>query len=305
MRDFSYDDEHRMFLQALMVKGILKSKDVHRLMDDVFERFQLDMPDNKEARQAALLQMIMQINSKLETVHLCIRKAVDEDDGGNYFMLTSVASRPGELGQAQSQFTAGEMEYVRLLALEILQDDNRSVPSSLALNLAGEVCASIGGGGGSKFTMSQAEGSLKKLVNHSWLKMLDKGYITLGVRFIGEMDEWLRETMGENLTRCKICSKMLIRGIHCVCGLMYHRHCAAKMAKATKSDFRCVGCQCEVNDGEQSKNAGRGRPRKTGINADGENEQSDDEDAIRTKKRKEKKRSFLDSDDSGDEKVAK
>ena len=91
---------------------------------------------------------------------LTVKKGVDEDTGESCFMLINTQNRmvgvlrsvphppptPLQVGQnkdlgtkVQSQFTAAELDYLRLLASEILQSDHKTISSRLALNLMDQV----------------------------------------------------------------------------------------------------------------------------------------------------------------------
>merc|ERR1712107_938515 len=91
--------------------------------------------------------------------------------GGNKFLATKV----------QSQFSPAELDYLRLLATEILQSGEKMITSRMALNLMDQV------GGGKKLSMSEAEASIEKFISCRWLKLVEEGCLTVDVRFLGEM----------------------------------------------------------------------------------------------------------------------
>ncbi|XP_023339110.1 non-structural maintenance of chromosomes element 1 homolog [Eurytemora carolleeae] len=129
-----YGDEHRIFLQGIMCKGVLNYKQVNKLLDSALMNCQITIPENKAEKQNLMLKIIQEINDRISNISLTIRKGVDEDDGTNYFMLVNLSHRrcgdSDELAKRlQVQWSAHELEYFRLIAKEILEDDNKSVSS--------------------------------------------------------------------------------------------------------------------------------------------------------------------------------
>ena len=244
----NYGDEHRIFLQGLMCRGILDAKEVNRLLEVALENCKIDIPDQKTEKQKLLLQIITEINENLGDLDLMIKKGVDEDDGTNYFMLINVSQRGGgqggdALATVQSQFSAVELEYLRLLASRILQNQQKSIKSTPALHLIREVP----GNENMRYSMAQGEQMIQMCVDNKWLKIVDTGRVALGVRFIGELEGWIMHTLGEDVDKCKVCRKIVLRGVGCSCGMEYHRNCANRMAKATGGTMKCLGCDSSVN----------------------------------------------------------
>merc|ERR1711860_75247 len=123
------------------------------LMETALDLCKVAIPESKSERDKVLLALIHQINDKISDLHLTIRKGVDEEDGQNYFMLVNNSQRTAPLNQCQSALSVPELEYLRLLATEILLTETRSLPSSMALNLIYR----MEGGTNAKYSINDAE----------------------------------------------------------------------------------------------------------------------------------------------------
>jgi len=236
-----YEDEHRFFVQGIMCKGVLNSKEVNLLHEKALRKCGIEVPEKRKDQQDLLLANIKTINEELDTVGLTIRKGVDEDTGESYFMLINTQNRM--VGQnkdlackVQTQWSAAELDFLRLLATEILQSEEKSISSRLALNLMDQV------GGGKKLSMSEAEKTINRLIQAKWLKTVD-GDIALDVRFLGEMEPWMMDVMG-GVAKCQICRKVVVRGIYCNCedSIAWHKYCLAKQSKAGVTT-KCKKCK--------------------------------------------------------------
>eukprot|EP00092_Neocalanus_flemingeri_P025312 GFUD01027446.1.p1 GENE.GFUD01027446.1~~GFUD01027446.1.p1 ORF type:complete len:322 (+),score=137.70 GFUD01027446.1:63-1028(+) len=265
-----YEDEHRIFLQGLMCKGVLNSKEVNALHEKALTMCKIDIPEKKAERQGLLMRNIQIINDQLEPVGLIIRKGVDEDTGGSCFMLVNTQNRmvggSRDLGaHVQVQWSAQELEYLRLMATEILQSDKKSITSREALRLTDQV----GLGGGKKLTMEHAEGTINRLIAARWIKLVEENSeIVLDVRFLGEMESWMIEVVG-GVAKCQTCRKVVVRGQYCGCeeGVAWHKYCLEKQAKmgATTKCKKCGDVIFAPEEGnKRAAEEERGEPSKGG-----------------------------------------
>jgi len=253
-----YDDEHRIFVQGMLCQGILNSKEVNALHEKALIVCKIDVPEKKVDRQKLLASNIQTINNELEPVGLVIKKGVDEDTGENYFMLINLSNRiiggSKELGaNIQVQWKSQELEYLRLLATEVLRSESKSITGREALHLTDQV----GLNGGKRLTMEEAEETINRLMSAKWIKSVDDGSeITLGVRFLGEMESWMVEVIG-GVAKCQICRRVVVRGEYCGCdeGIAWHKYCLNKQAKAGVA-IKCKKCGDEVFNPTNSTNGG-------------------------------------------------
>jgi len=248
-----YEDEHRLFLQGIMARGVLNNKEVHALHEKVLAVCGIEVPEKRAELLDLLAGNIRTINDQLEELGMLIKKGVDEDTGESCFMLVNTSNRlVGQSRQlatgVQVQFTQVELDYLRLMATEILQDDSKAISSRDALNLMDQVS-------GKKLTLPEAEKTITKFINCRWLKMVE-GEITLDVRFLGEMEQWMIEVVG-GVAKCQMCRKVVVRGVYCTCEDLvgWHKYCLAKQTKKGL-DTKCKKC------GEVVHRAGGQEPRK-------------------------------------------
>jgi len=250
--DRGYDDEHRIFLQGMMSHGILDFKSVFELLEAALGLCKIAIPDSRAERDKAIMKLVSEINDNIRELNLTIRKGVDEENGTNYFMLINTSQRGPVLSQLQTSLSAAELEYLRLLATEILLAEDRALPSNVALNLIGK----MEGNTNKKFSLQDAEATISKLIANKWLRKLDRANVGIGVRFIGEMGDWITECLGGEVEKCKICRKMALRGIFCHCGVVYHKVCAMRLPAASDDKFNCMKCKAELTRSVEEEDEG-------------------------------------------------
>jgi len=261
-RPKDYDDEHRIFVQGIMCKGILNHKEVLALHEKALKATNTEVPEKKSERQEMLVKMMQVINENLEKVGLIIRKGVDEDSGESFFMLVNTQERVTATGghdlarKVQGEWSSAELEYLRLLATEILQSDSKSITCTTALNLTHNVA-------GKRLSMTEAEKSINKLLAAKWLKQITKDSMALGVRFLGEMEGWMSDVLQGDVSKCPTCRKIVVRGTECPsCDVIYHRYCLSRqLAKAKEGgkEMKCLKCKNEINLAAAGGGAGRRR----------------------------------------------
>ena len=187
---------------------------------------------------------------------------MDEDNGTNFFMLASVTKRSREMMASAFEFKKGELEYLELLATSILEEENKFVSSMKAMNCCSKV-------EGVRFSLHQADEAVAKFKREKWLKEVYDGKLALGIRFISEMEEWIKGQLGEDVERCALCQKLVVRGCRCQnCRQLYHKYCGEKLAKlrggaGAEANFSCKKCnhpvKCEITVDATEEERGRGR----------------------------------------------
>ena len=126
--------------------------------------------------------------------------------------------------------------------------------STEALRLTDQVAIKAG----KKLSLEAAEKTITNLMRAMWLNETSKGKLVLGVRFIGEMESWMVEVMGEdNIRHCQACRKIVVRGGFCPAHpeAVWHIYCLEKSARL-KADIKCGVCGKKVTVG------GRARPTR-------------------------------------------
>ena len=62
---------------------------------------------------------------------------------------------------------------------------------SMALNLINR----MEGGTNAKYSINDAEKTIGRLMAGKWLRKLDRGCVGIGVRFVGEMGDWISQVL--------------------------------------------------------------------------------------------------------------
>ena len=73
-----YSDEHRIFLQGIMSKGILNAEEVHSLLRMACGRCKVETPVDRQGKLEKLKKFIITINKELGDLGLEIRKALED-----------------------------------------------------------------------------------------------------------------------------------------------------------------------------------------------------------------------------------
>ncbi len=136
-------------------------------------------------------------------------------------------------------FTPPELEWLKLVIDGIMESDEGKVfpfitlfPSleptflgeisqNTALNKSSEVQSK-------KMTIGEAEKILKKFKEHGWLRYDAKNEsVRFSLRFIMEMEPYLRDVYGELVEDCVSCKKIVIKKLTCLtCDSVHHLYCA-------------------------------------------------------------------------------
>jgi len=264
-----FDDEHRIFLQGIMCKGILNDKEVHALHLSSLKACSVEIPEKRQERDQLLVKNIQTINDEIEKLGLKIRKGQDEDTGKSCFMLINNNNRmvagSRDLGtQVQVKWSQQQLEYLRLVATEILQSEDKAVTSRAALLLTDRVQKK----NGKKMSLEEAETTINELIVARWIKPLDGNKkLTLDVRFIGEMEGWMVEVMGAgNVAFCKACRKVVVRGRYCHCAenIAWHNYCIEKQV-SRGVDVKCMTCNTKISEGDKSKSGANSSSTSTEV----------------------------------------
>ena len=162
-----YSDEHRIFLQGIMARGILNAEEVHTLLKMACRRCNVEIPVDGKGKMEKLKRFIQTINKELECLGLQIKKALDEDarTRAAFFVLCNNYDRSQEASQltvkAMVDFSPNEMEYFKLLLETILRSDEKEITPTAALNCANYV---KNPNANKRFTQQDGEVALKKFV---------------------------------------------------------------------------------------------------------------------------------------------
>lgn len=114
---------------------------------------------------------------------------------------------------------------------------------------------------GAAYAKERAAEVIEDLIWRGYLAEIEDGNVIFGLRFIHEMDLYLKNTFIEGeLHDCDICKQMVFTGSTCTyCKQLFHRHCFAKYIERIN---KCPSCQTNFNDGD-NENITRTKRLKT------------------------------------------
>jgi len=237
-----------MFVQAMMSRSIISATEFSALFELIFKKCNVQMRlGNIGDRQKAF---ILSCNKMLEDkCNMKILKVLDEESSRriSYLILTNRADRSKDTNKLtikdQFNFAPHELEYLKLLLDEIMDEPMREIKSTKALNIAKNLEKST-----RRIQAHEAEVILQKFKDHQWLSETRSGAILLSTRFIYEMEPFLRETYGQRVGKCTLCRKIAIRSIFCSnenCNSQFHAYCAKGI------DHKCNQCRAPLPERHQ------------------------------------------------------
>jgi len=255
-----YGDPHRMFVQSMMSRSIISATEFTALFELIFKKCNIHMRlGNIGERQK---KFILTCNKMLEEkCNMKILKVLDEESPKkiSFLVLTNRADRSKDTNKLtikdQFNFAPHELEYLKLVLNEIMENPMRQVKSTKALNIAKNLDKST-----KKIQAHEAEAILQKFKNHNWLRETSSGTILLSTRFIYEMEPFLKETYPEYVGKCILCRKIAIRFIECPnenCDSQFHAYCAKGI------EYRCNQLQCKSTLPERRQDNGHRQTAST------------------------------------------
>ncbi|XP_014666771.1 PREDICTED: non-structural maintenance of chromosomes element 1 homolog [Priapulus caudatus] len=188
------NDTHRMFLQALMTRRIMQGKEVKKIYNYCHEACDVLTED------ANLSQFVVAINSNIRLYNMEIKKGVNEVSGAQYYALVNLSDSP--VTRLAADFTPLELELFKKMMDMIVYSDNGIISSIDAINLTSVL--------DKKMSKDAAESVVQRLAIDKWINV-ERGDVSLAVRGILELDQYLRETYGELLLTCNMCKQICLQ----------------------------------------------------------------------------------------------
>ena len=195
---------------------------------------------------------IQQINNVIKQYRMEIVKVRDEQSGDTKYVYVNLVdtaiSRQSQLHSQQN------LQFFQLILEKVLEDEDRSISRTDAVNLALEVgTAGAAGGaaaGGSKgtsarMTIGQAEEQLKRWTKENLLAVTpDQDRVFLGFVALAEFEQAIRDKFPDAYRLCGVCERKLMRGLSCDgCSDKIHFQCSGSRSQQQAHGFRCVNCR--------------------------------------------------------------
>ncbi|XP_005100484.1 non-structural maintenance of chromosomes element 1 homolog isoform X1 [Aplysia californica] len=228
------NDGHRFTLQHFMSKGILNAKEVKTIFSQSKDRFQGQ--DEEDLRT-----FILTINQSVAPFNLEIKKGIQEDDGQSHYCLVNTVETP--ISRLSSTYTLNELELFKKLVEQIVNTEDGKVGSLAAVNLTERLEKKMG--------KEDAEIFFEKLERDKWIKKDKNGKISLSVRSLLELEQYLKEVYADYVKSCGICDKICLLGETCSsCGVKLHLQCAKNLFSRQGDDRKCPSYDCRAPWGE-------------------------------------------------------
>ena len=242
----TYGDPHRMFVQAMMKQYSIAVSDFNKLFETICKNCNIHLDAfTKSDKQKALIRAT---NKVLESkCNMKIIKVYDEEltKKVSSLILINKTDRSRDTNKLtikdQLTFSPRELEYFKLILDKIMENPMRQIKSTKALNVSRTLIHPR-----RKIQPHEAEMILQKFIDKKWL-VNNSGTILMSIRFIYEMEPFLKDVYPGFVYQCSLCRKIAIRCIECPdgnCDNKYHVYCVREMRQKTRqSPPKCAKCK--------------------------------------------------------------
>ena len=241
----TYGDPHRMFVQAMMNRCTIAASEFSPLFEMICKNcnIQLDTYTKGDKQKALILATNKVLESKC---NMKVIKVYDEEltKKVSSLVLINRTDRSRDTNKLtikdQLTFAPHELEYLKLILDEIMENPMRQIKSTKALNVSKNMDKNT-----KKIQPHEAEAILEKFKDNKWLVEKD-GIILLSTRFIYEMEPFLKDVYTDFVNQCSLCRKIAIRCIECPdenCDNKYHAYCIREIRQKTGQNPKCSQCK--------------------------------------------------------------
>ncbi|KAJ7452487.1 Nse1 non-SMC component of SMC5-6 complex-domain-containing protein [Mycena galericulata] len=250
MTRVSPKDVQRLFLQAVLSRGVLssklaqtlwaKSKDAVMAVDN-----NLDIPHSGDRQEWDAF--VKTVNESLDSLDLEFRQFQEETSGREMYAL--VNRKDDGIAQMATDYSPGEIAFFKAMVEQIMLAPHRSFSIS-SLAALREVSALKPK---SNMSKSQAEVVLASFVAKRWLSKSKRGRYSLSTRALLELIPYLKSTYPDEIAECTICLEVVTKGVACPtpqCQVCMHYHCFSKYIRTRRRE--CTTCNKEW-PGDQEK----------------------------------------------------
>ncbi|KAJ7109307.1 Nse1 non-SMC component of SMC5-6 complex-domain-containing protein [Mycena epipterygia] len=283
----SASDVQRLFLQAVLSRGVLsgklaqtlwaKSKDAVMAADNT-----LDIPHSGDREEWDAF--VVKVNDSLNPLDLEFRHLQEETTGREMYAI--VNRKDDEIAQMATDYTPGEIAFFKAMVEQIMlaPRESFSISSLAALREVSALKPK------SNMSKTQTEVVLASFVAKGWLLKSKSGRYSLSTRALLELQPYLKSTYPDEVLECVICFEIMTKGVACPhpnCQVRMHYHCFTKwMAR----HHECTTCKKEwpaepanmtaIGEGAvRPGDDGKRRLRKTSENGDSEEDDEDIDEA--------------------------
>ncbi|GFO03100.1 non-structural maintenance of chromosomes element 1-like protein [Plakobranchus ocellatus] len=229
-----YGDGHRLFLQSIMSRGIMHVSDVKKVLSECGV-------DTETGFKEKVLLFMRMINQRIAPINLEIRKGVEEEDGENYYVLANTVETP--ISRLSSTYSPNELELFKKLVESIVGNGDGKIGSLAAINLTDKLEKRMG--------KEEAQMFFNRLEDDKWIRKNSDGKISLSVRSIVELEQYIKEVYPDYIKSCDLCTKLCLQGRQCEnCGARFHFRCLRIMFSKQGNEKRCPERTCAAPWGQ-------------------------------------------------------
>ncbi|GFR65238.1 non-structural maintenance of chromosomes element 1-like protein [Elysia marginata] len=181
------------------------------------------------------------VNQRIGPVNLEIRKGVEEDDGHHYYVLANTAETA--ISRLSTAYSPNEMELFKKLVENIVESGDGKIGSLAAMNLTDKLEKRIG--------KEEAQNFFNRLEDDRWIKKNSDGKISLSVRSIVELDQYIKDVYPDYIKLCSLCKKLCLQGCQCEnCGAKFHFRCSNAFFSKQGPNKTCPESNCRAPWGQ-------------------------------------------------------
>ncbi|KAK0210670.1 Nse1 non-SMC component of SMC5-6 complex-domain-containing protein [Desarmillaria ectypa] len=236
----SADDVQRIFLQAVLSRGVL-SENLAKILwarsVEVVKAADENVNIQYTGSDLSWDDFVARVNKSLDALDLGFRLVQDELTGKKMYVLANL--KDDEVAQLATDYTAGEIAFFKAVVEQIMLAPREaySVSSLAALREVSQVKPTM--------SKSQAEDVLASLVTNGWLLKSKRGRYSLSMRTQLELQPYLKNTYPDDILECTICQEMVTKGFACHtlnCKVRVHAYCFTQTRRHRSS---CPACNVD------------------------------------------------------------
>ncbi|KAK0483544.1 Nse1 non-SMC component of SMC5-6 complex-domain-containing protein, partial [Armillaria novae-zelandiae] len=291
----SADDVQRVFLQAILSRGVL-SENLAKILwarsVEVVKAADEHVDIQYTVSDASWDNFVTKVNKSLDALDLGFRLVQDELTGKKMYVLANL--KDDEVAQLATDYTAGEIVFFKAVVEQIMLAPREaySVSSLAALREVSQVKPAM--------SKSQAEDVLTSLVANGWLLKSKRGRYSLSVRTQLELQPYLKNTYPDEILECTICQEMVTKGFACHtpnCRVRVHTYCFTQTRKHRSS---CPACNVDwprnggkplLSVGEDAAKEGDDQRRRAKHTPQSDDDSGEEEDVDASQEQEQPKRS--------------
>ncbi|EAU88468.2 hypothetical protein CC1G_11940 [Coprinopsis cinerea okayama7 len=240
--EVSKNDVYRLFLQAVLSRGILSETVAKLLMEQCYKAV-VASNDQLHLGNPNWHDFIRNINASIDKLDFEFRLIQDENTGKVFYAL--VNRKGDEIAQVATDYNPAEIAFFKGVVEQIMLAPNESY-SVTSLAALREISIL-------KLNLSKAQGEslLSSFVARGWLNRSKRGRYSLAMRSLLELLPYLKTTYPDEILECTICEDILTRGAACPrqnCKTRIHYHCFSRYRTSKQGTLTCPACSIQWPD---------------------------------------------------------